>query len=54
MESVELVRSHEVHPYHLLGAQHIFLTQAAAAKLSETLAKSVAVNRKAPGKEARQ
>jgi len=48
MESVELVRSHEVHPYHLLGAQHIFLTQAAAAKLSETLAKSV------PGKEAKQ
>jgi large subunit ribosomal protein L4 len=41
MEGVEVVRSHEVHPYHLLGAQHIFLTQAAATKLSETLAKSV-------------
>lgn len=37
---VELVRSHEVHPYHLLGASRILLTQAAAAKLSETLAKS--------------
>jgi large subunit ribosomal protein L4 len=40
IEGVELVRSHEVHPYHLLGAQHILLTQAAAAKLSETLARS--------------
>jgi large subunit ribosomal protein L4 len=40
IEGVEVLRSHEVHPYHLLGAQHILLTQAAAAKLSETLAKS--------------
>jgi large subunit ribosomal protein L4 len=40
IEGVELVRSHEVHPYHLLGAQHILLTQAAALKLSETLARS--------------
>ena len=40
MERVEIVRSHEVHPYHLLGASAIFLTQAAAAKLSDTLAKS--------------
>ena len=40
LENVELVRSHEVHPYHLLGAQKVFLTQAAASKLSETLAKS--------------
>jgi len=40
IEGVEVVLSHEVHPYHLLGAQHILLTQAAATKLSETLAKS--------------
>jgi large subunit ribosomal protein L4 len=44
LDSVEVVRSHEVHPYHLLGATRILLTQAAATKLSETLAKS------APGK----
>ena len=37
---VELVKSHEVHPYHLLGATKILITQAAASKLSETLAKS--------------
>jgi len=29
-----------VHPYHLLGANRILLTQAAASKLSESLAKS--------------
>src|SRR5690349_570465 len=46
LAGVDLVRSHEVHPYHLLGAHHIFLTRAAATKLSESLAKS------APGKEA--
>lgn len=40
LEGVEVVRSHEVHPYHLLGAKHVFLTQEAASKLSETLAKS--------------
>ncbi len=40
MEGVEVVRSHEVHPYQLLGAGRILLTQAAATKLSETLAKS--------------
>ena len=40
LEGVELVKSHEVHPYHLLGAKKVFLTQAAATKLSETLAKS--------------
>jgi large subunit ribosomal protein L4 len=40
LEGVEVVRSHEVHPYHLLGATRILLTQAAASKLSETLAKS--------------
>jgi large subunit ribosomal protein L4 len=40
LEGVELVRSHEVHPYHLLGAQHIFFTKDAAVKLSGTLAKS--------------
>jgi large subunit ribosomal protein L4 len=48
LAGVDVVRSHEVHPYHLLGAQHIFLTRAAATRLSETLAKS------APGKEAGQ
>jgi len=41
LERVEVVRSHEVHPYQLLGATRIFLTQAAATKLSETLGKSV-------------
>jgi len=41
METVELVRSHEVNPYLLLDAGAILLTQAAASKLSETLAKSV-------------
>ena len=40
IEGVEVVRSHEVHPYQLLGAGRILLTQAAATKLSETLAKS--------------
>jgi len=48
LAGVDVVRSHEVHPYHLLGAQLIFLTQAAATKLSETLKKS------APGKEAEE
>jgi large subunit ribosomal protein L4 len=50
MEGVEVVRSHEVHPYHLLGAQHIFFTKDAAVKLSETLAKS-APARAAQGKK---
>lgn len=40
LEGVEVVRSNEVHPYHLLGANRILLTQAAASKLSESLAKS--------------
>jgi len=40
LKGVVVVRSHEVHPYHLLGASRVLLTQAAAAKLSETLAKS--------------
>jgi large subunit ribosomal protein L4 len=40
LQGVEVVRSNEVHPYHLLGANRILLTQAAASKLSETLAKS--------------
>jgi large subunit ribosomal protein L4 len=40
LEGVEVVRSNEVHPYHLLGANRILLTQAAATKLSESLAKS--------------
>ena len=41
IDGVELVRSHEVHPYHLLGATLILVSQAAATKLSDTLAKSV-------------
>jgi large subunit ribosomal protein L4 len=45
IEGVEVVRSHEVHPYHLLGAKRVLLTQAAATKLSETLAKSAPVRR---------
>lgn len=40
IEGVEVVRSNEVHPYHLLGANRILLSQAAASKLSESLAKS--------------
>ncbi len=40
MPGVEVVRSHEVHPYLLLDAGRVLMTQAAAAKLSETLAKS--------------
>ena len=40
IEGVVVVLSHEVHPYHLLGSTRILLTQAAATKLSETLAKS--------------
>jgi large subunit ribosomal protein L4 len=40
IEGLELVRTHEVHPYHLLGAPLVLLTRAAAAKLSESLAKS--------------
>jgi len=41
LEGVVVVRSHEVHPYLLLDATRVLLTQAAATKLSETLAKSV-------------
>ena len=41
LEGVVVVRSREVHPYLLLDATRVLLTQAAAAKLSETLAKSV-------------
>ena len=48
IEGVVIVRSHEVHPYQLLDAKRVLLTQAAATKLSETLAKS------APKKEAPQ
>ena len=43
IDGVELVRSHEVHPYHLLGATLILFTQSAATKLSETLAKTAPV-----------
>jgi large subunit ribosomal protein L4 len=40
VEGVEVLRSHEVHPYHLLDAKRVLLTQAAASKLSESLARS--------------
>ena len=40
IEGIQVVRSHEVHPYHLLGAKRVLLTQAAATRLSEALAKS--------------
>ena len=40
LPGVEVVRSNEVHPYHLLGANRVLLSQAAASKLSESLAKS--------------
>jgi large subunit ribosomal protein L4 len=40
IEGVEVLRSHEVNPYHLLAASRVLLTQAAAAKLSDALAKS--------------
>ncbi len=40
IEGVVIVRSHEVHPYQLLNAKFVLLTQAAASKLSETLAKT--------------
>ena len=40
IDGVELVRSHEVHPYHLLGATLILFSQSAATKLSDTLAKT--------------
>lgn len=40
IEGVVVVKSHEVHPYQLLDAKRVLMTQAAASKLSETLAKS--------------
>jgi len=40
LKGVEIVRSHEVHPYHLLGATRILFTKDAAVKLSETLSKT--------------
>ena len=46
LPGVEVVRSNEVHPYHLLGANRILLTQAAASKLSESLAKSASARAK--------
>jgi len=43
---VTLVKSNEVHPYHLLGAASVLITKDAATRLSDSLAKS------APAKEA--
>jgi large subunit ribosomal protein L4 len=45
---VVVMRSHEVHPYHLLDATRVLLTQAAATRLSESLAKT------APAKGAKE
>ena len=47
LEGVVVVRSNEVHPYHLLDANRILLTQAAASKLSESLAKSAPARKEA-------
>jgi large subunit ribosomal protein L4 len=47
MKGVVVVRSHEVHPYQLLDATRVLLTQAAATKLSETLAKTAPKPREA-------
>jgi len=40
LPGVIVVRTHEVHPYQLLDATRVLMTQAAATKLSETLAKT--------------
>jgi large subunit ribosomal protein L4 len=47
IEGVEVVRSHEVHPYHLLGARRILFSKEAALKLNETLAKSAPARKEA-------
>jgi ribosomal protein L4 len=54
VQGVLVVRSHEVHPYHLLDATRVLLTQAAASKLSETLAKSAPKRGESSKPEARQ
>jgi len=46
LEGIEVVRSHEVHPYQLLGAKRVLLSRDAAARLSESLAKSVSTKSK--------
>ena len=51
LEGVEVVRSHQVHPYHLLGAKRVYLSQDAAAKLSASLAKSAPVRKSAHTEE---
>ena len=53
LEGVKVLRSHEVHPYHLLEAKRVLLTRAAAEKLSDALAKSVPGGR-APAEEGRE
>ncbi|MDE3194754.1 MAG: 50S ribosomal protein L4 [Acidobacteriota bacterium] len=54
IEGVELIRSHEVHPYHLLGATRILFTRDAALKLSESLAKSAPAGSTSKEQEAAQ
>jgi large subunit ribosomal protein L4 len=39
IEGVTLVPTRDVNPYHLLGHKHVFLSEAAARKLSEALSK---------------
>ena len=39
LEGVTLVPSRDVNPYHLLGHKRVLLSEAAARKLSEALAK---------------
>ncbi len=51
LKGVVVVSSHEVHPYHLLDATKVLVTQAAAAKLSETLAKSAPKRTEKEGQE---
>jgi len=51
LEGVEVVRSHEVHPYHLLGATRVLLSRDAAAKLSESLAKTAPAPKSGEGAE---
>jgi large subunit ribosomal protein L4 len=43
IKGVNLVKSNEVHPYHLLGAASVLITKAAATRLSESLAKTAPV-----------
>lgn len=59
IEGLELVRGHEVHPYHLLRYDRVIFSRPAIEKLQLSLAKSVSrqqqtANESAPRKRARQ